>query len=409
VTRGATTTAIILALLTGLVLGQIGILAARPGVARPAESNASPQALATARSFYEAMARLLDSGNRSIESIVAPGFVDHPSSGQDDRTLPEMIDELLALRTTLPRLRVTVLDLEQRDEFIAVRLEVDPGEASRIPGVPLMPLEPYLALEFLRIEGAGVTERWNAAAQLPFATFSITTDDRWDNSAPVVPAIERLKLAPGRSMHLPLKGKIILWTASGSVQLDQAGVDLEGNRRSTQDPLDVGQVRMLEGGNLLTLRNVSNGPAELWALSPDISRKEQKASGDATAEPAQPLTVAFMPLQISSDVRGNPRRLSVTLLTLPPGSTVTPHTPGFVEEIAVLSGAIEITVDRGRALICTDGKTANPFDGTVTIAAGSGVSANEMASLGYRVTGSQPAILLVMHIETPPTLPATTP
>jgi quercetin dioxygenase-like cupin family protein len=409
VTRGATTTAIILALLTGIVLGQIGMLAGRPGVSRPAASNASPQALASARSFYVAIDRLLDSGDRSIESTVAPGFVDHPLSGQEDRTLQEMIDELLALRATLPHLRVTVLDLEQRDQLIAVRLEIDPGEPSPIPGLPLMSSPPRQVFEFLRVEGAGVTERWNAAGQLPVAAFSISTDDRWDNAASAVPAIERVVLDPGRSMHLPYAGKIILWTESGSVRLDRAGVDLEGNRRSTQDSLDAGQVRILEGGNPLALRNVSNERAELWVVSADISRKEQQASGDATVEPSQPLTVAFIPLQISSDVRGTPRRLSVTLLTLPPGSTVTPHTPGIVEEIAVLSGVLEVTVDRGRALISTDGKTAHPFDGTVTLTDGSGVSANEMASLGYRVAGSQPAALLVMHIEASPTLPATTP
>jgi hypothetical protein len=405
VKRGAATTAVILALLTGLLLGQIGKLAARPGDARPAESNASPRALETARSFYEAMDRLLASGDRSIESTVSPGFVDHPVSGKKDRTLPEMIDELLALRATLPHLRVTVLDLEQRDRLIAVRLEVDPGEPAPIPGAPLMSSPPHQVFEFLRIEGAGVTERWNAAGQLPAAVFSISTDDRWASSSSAVPGIERVDLDPGRSMSLPYEATIILWTESGSVRLDQAGVDLKGNRRSAQDSLDAGQVRILEGGNPLTLRNVSNERAELWVLSTNISRKEQTALGDATAEPAQPWTVAFIPLQISTDLRGSPWRLSITLLTLPPGSTVIPHTPAIVEAIAVLSGDIEVTVDRGRALKCTDGKTAHPFDDTETVTAGEGVSANAMASLGYRVVGPEPATILVMRIDVLPSNP----
>jgi hypothetical protein len=268
-----------------------------------------------------------------------------------------------------------------------------------------MPLEPFQAVEFLRIEGAGVTERWNAAGQLPAAVFSISTDDRWASSSSAVPGIERVDLDPGRSMSLPYEATIILWTESGSVRLDQAGVDLKGNRRSAQDSLDAGQVRILEGGNPLTLRNVSNERAELWVLSTNISRKEQTALGDATAEPAQPWTVAFIPLQISTDLRGSPWRLSITLLTLPPGSTVIPHTPAIVEAIAVLSGDIEVTVDRGRALKCTDGKTAHPFDDTETVTAGEGVSANAMASLGYRVVGPEPATILVMRIDVLPSNP----
>ncbi len=403
-TRGTTATAAILALLTGILLGQIGILTVRSGGSLPTESSPSPRALATARAFYAGMARLLESGDRSIESTVAPGFVDHPFSGQEDLTLPEMIDELLALRTTLPHLRMTVLDLEQRDQLIAVRLEVDPGALSPIPGVPLESPTPHQMLEFLRVEGAGVTERWNAAGQLPVATFSIDADDRWHSSVMAVPAIERVVLDPGRSMHIPYGKKFILWTESGSVQLDRAGVDLEGNRRSMQDPLDAGQLRILEEGNPLLLRNVSNEPAELWVINNDISRKDPQALDQTAVESAQPLTVAFIPLQISSDVFGSPGRLSITLLTLPPGSTVMPHTPGIIEEIAVVSGVIEVTVNRGRALVCTDGTTAQAFDGTITVAAGSGVSANEMASLGYRITGPEPATILVMHIGVPTTL-----
>ena len=355
------------------------------------------------------MDRLFDSGDRSIESTVAPGFVDHPLSSQEDRTLQEMIDEFLALRATLPHLRVTVLDLEQREHLIAVRLEVDPGAPSPIPGVPLMSSSPHQVYEILRVDGAGVTERWAAAGQLPVARFSIATDVHWDGTSLAVPAIEQVVLDPGHSIYLPYKGKIVLWTKSGSVQLDRAGVDQDGKRRSGQDSLDAGQVRVQEGGSPLTLRNVSKERAELWVFSNDISPLEQKALADATAELAQPLSVAFIPLQISIELRGNPRRLSITLLTLPPGSTVTPHTPSIVEEIAVLSGAIEVTVDRGRALLCTDGHTAHPFDGTVTVNAGSGVSANEMASLGYRITGPEPATLLILHIEAPAPLPSITP
>lgn len=408
-TRRAATTAIILALLTGIVLGQLGSLAVHPGDARPAASKSSPRALVTARSFYESIDRLLVSGDRSIESIVTPEFVDHQSNGDDERTLPEMIDWLLALRATWPHLRIQVVDLQQHDRLIAVRLNIDPGDPSSLPGVPLTTSLPHQVREFLRVEVAVVAERWAAAAQLPVVTRGMNFEDHWSDAALVAPGIEQIVLDPGRSVHLWPREQIIIWTESGSVQFDRAGVDLEGNRRSLQDPLDAGQIRIQEGGTPLSVRNVSIEPAEIWLLSNDISRTEQHASSESTTELAQPSIVAFIPLHVSTGVRGSPRRLSIAHLTLPPGSMVIPHTPGIVEEIAVLSGVIEVNVDRGRALVCTDGNTAQPFDDTVTISTGQGVSANESASLGYRAAGPQPATILVMHIEGGASPPATIP
>jgi quercetin dioxygenase-like cupin family protein len=401
--RAAASTAAVLALLTGLVLGQIGSLATHTDVSRIDETNPSPRTLAVARSFYDGMNRLLASGDRSIETIVAPGFVEHTADGQGDRTLPEMIDWLLATRTTSPRMQMTVLDLEQRDRLIAVRLEVDPGTPVPIPGLPLTTPAPFQALEFLRVEGAAVTDRWNAGAELPVATLRLTFDFNWASTSLVTPAIQRLSLEPGDSIQLALGGPVILRVDSGRVRLDRSGIDLNGIRRPSQEPFGEDQVRIFDGADGLTLRNVSSDPAVLWALSAEgATAAEQAETHDATREPGYSRIVAFIPLQLSSDVLDAPQRISVTRITLPPGTTVAPHDPGVIEEIAVLDGAIDVTVGQGRALMCTDGATAQPFDGTETIAAGEGVSARGAAALGYRVAGPQPATLLIMRIDSFP-------
>lgn len=403
-TKATASIAAILTLLTGLLLGQIGSLALHADRPERARSYSSPQALATARSFYDGMNRLLASGDRSIETTVAPGFVDHTLSEQQGRTLPEMIDWLLAMRATWPHVQMRVVDLEQKDRLIAVRLEFDPGVAAPIPGVPLTPPAPSRVLEFLRVEGSGVTDRWDADTWLPVATFSVDTDVDWNGQSLVVPAIEHLSLDPGRSMQLPLDRTVILRAESGRVQLDRAGTDLDGNRHPAQEPLDAGTVRILAGAGALTLRNVSSEAAEVWAVSANGSSTEPEGSDDAAPEPPrQPRQafVAFMPLQVSSDMAGR-QHLSVTQISLPPGATVADHVPGIIEEIAVLDGSIQVTIGHGRALKCTAGNMAHPFDGTETIAAGEGVSAKGTASLGYRVTGPQPATFLIMRIEAPP-------
>jgi hypothetical protein len=94
-----------------------------------------------------------------------------------------------------------------------------------------------------------------------------------------------------------------------------------------------------------------------------------------------------------------PQRLSILRVTLPPGATIAAPHSGIIEVVAVIDGDLEVTAVHGRALVCLDGSSAHPFDDTVTISAGEGVSANEAASLEYRVSGSQPVTILLMRIE----------
>jgi hypothetical protein len=104
-----------------------------------------------------------------------------------------------------------------------------------------------------------------------------------------------------------------------------------------------------------------------------------------------------MPLQLP-DAPGTRLRLTVTEVRLPVGAWVAPHTPDIVEEIVVVDGALEASVQTGRALISTGNNQAQPFDGIETATAGQGFSASAIATLSYRVAGAQPATLLVMTI-----------
>ncbi len=391
--KAATTTAAMLALLTGLVLGQIGTSIAHSGAFGVTAANSSPRALETATAFYEGLNRLVESGDRSIESTVAPGFVEHTLSGQEDRTLQQMIDVWLALGSTFPHLRLHVIDLQQRDRHITVRLEIDPGAPTSEYGVSLGAPSPHQVLEVLRVEGAGITERWEAIGQLPVVTFSMETEVRWNSGSVVVPAVQHVVLAPGRSTKLPYFENIILRAESGSVLLDRAGEGSDGTRRPVREPLEAGQVRVLDGNDAVTLRNVASVPAELWAFSAN-------SSVPVSAAPGQPRFVALIPLPLSSEMRAIPQRLTIVRISLPSGATIAAPASDIIETV-VLDGALHVSVDYGRALVLRDGRTPQPFDDSVTITAGQGMSAKGTASLSYRATGSLPTTILMMRIDSP--------
>jgi quercetin dioxygenase-like cupin family protein len=184
------------------------------------------------------------------------------------------------------------------------------------------------------------------------------------------------------------------------VLLDRAGTDPLGTNRSAREPLQAGDVRILQGAkdHYLTIQNSSGDPAALWVFSTGRSAIGESSAPEATPEPGPSALVAFLPVQRPSSTVGEATQLSITRLVLPPGATVPVHELGAIEEIAVLDGALEVTVGAERALLCSDG-AAQPFGGTETVATGEGVSARESTSLGYHVTGLQPATILVMRLQ----------
>jgi quercetin dioxygenase-like cupin family protein len=387
--------AVLMALLTGLILSQIGMLAMRPA---PVESRPSAQALTVAQSFYDDLNNVLATGDRSIDSAVTSTFVEHTPEGKAERTLPEMVDHLLAMRATWPQLRLTVVDLEQHDQMVAARLKIDPGQPAAIPGIPLQAATAGEFLEFLQVESGGVTARWESGT--PVATVDLRADLPWDDPSFDLPAIQQIPLGSHASIQLPLDASIVLVGETGSVLLDQGGTDSLGTSRSSREPLQAGEVRILEGAKdrVLAVNNSSADPAAFWVFSTGRSAIGESSGPEATPEPDSPALVAFLPVQRPSSLVDGATQLSITRLTLPPGATVPVHELGAIEEIAVLDGSIEVTVGEDRALLCSDG-AAQPFDGTEFVAAGEGVSARESTSLGYHVTGLQPATILVMRLQ----------
>lgn len=393
--RATASTAVILALLTGLVLGQFGSLARQPAAFRSDASSVTT--LATVRTFYDNLNRLLETGDRAIESSIAPGFTEHVSDGQADRTLPEMIDWLLAIRATWPELRVTIVSLDQHDKVIAARLGIDPGEPQAIPGLPLPKAEPMQVTEHLRVDRSGIVDRWSADMRLPVATLALNTEFSSKSPTLTLPGIARVSIEPGRSARIPLAGPALVLVESGAVQLSQAGNDIDGIGRSVLEPIRAGEARALDATGVLIARNLSSSLAELWVFARDLSTPSQ-VLGSAPGESATAWMYGSIPTR-ASNLLGATQRISITSITLPPGTEITSREIGGVETIAVIDGEIEITVERGRAVLCTDGVTSVPFDDTATVASGTGVAAKGATILGYRATGSRPTRLLVMRID----------
>jgi hypothetical protein len=142
---------------------------------------------------------------------------------------------------------------------------------------------------------------------------------------------------------------VMLWVASGQVRLDRTGTDPGRIKHPAQEPLDAGVVRLLDGNDTVEVESLSASPAEVWIVSTDAGHDSLAVSDDSSLKAATPPVVAFMPLRLSAALHGSPMQLSILQLTLPPGTSVPAHPPGVIEEIAVLDGALQVTVDGGAA------------------------------------------------------------
>jgi hypothetical protein len=402
--RNTAITTALLALLTGLVLGQLGPLALSRPQSATFVSTVSAQDLATARSFYDGVNRFLTSDDRAIASMLAFDFVDHTDALPNERNAEQLLAGWTATRSLLPHLRLTVVDVQVVGTVIAVRLEVDPGVVPAFPGIPLAAPAARSVVEFLRIRNSMVAERWSGDDRLPGMAMTLHADFVRKGPNMSGPTIERISLSAGESVAFSGDDTVVLQVTSGTLLLDRAGIDIDsrGAVHPSSDPLAAGQIRVVEVKDTLVLRNRTDTATEflassLYGLYPVTGAPSGNAT--AVAAPAVSITaLAYMPLLLT-DLPGDRLRLTVTEVTLPAGASMAAHTPGLVEEIVVLDGALEATVQTGRALVSAGNGQAQPFDGIETASAGQGFSASSIATLSYRVASAQPAALLIMTIE----------
>ncbi len=404
-TRSTAIVATLLALLTGLALGQLSSLAVPRLQSASFVSTVSAQDLATARAFYDEMNRFLATGERGVESILALDFIDYTGSRPSGRNAEQFMTGWSAIDSLLPQLQFEVIGLQASGALIAVRLDVHSGIASGIPGVPLTVPAASSVVEFLRIQNGRVAERWSSDDRLPGMAMTLHADFDPTGRSLSEPVIQRLSLPAGQEVALSGDDAAVLRVISGELRLNRATVGPQGVAHPTSDPIASGQTRIVDVSGTVLLRNLSSTAAEflafsLYGLFPVEAPPSETATALATPD-IEATTLAYMPLRLTGSSL-NRLRLSISEVTLPAGAQVAPHTPGVVVEIAVLDGTLEVSVQSGRALVSKGNGQTHPFDGVETASAGQGFSASSIATLSYRVASAQPATLLIMTIEPAP-------
>ena len=161
--RTAAAIAIFLMLITGIVVGQLRLMAG-PRIAPVSVQIEKPVDTTIAKDFYDSLNHIIQTGNVfPLEALVAPGFVDHTPFSSDPGTKDSLQHYFVALHARAPRALLSVTELTGNGALVGVRIRLEGVSELTVAGLP----HTYPAIdsyELLRIDEEKVVERWASAS-----------------------------------------------------------------------------------------------------------------------------------------------------------------------------------------------------------------------------------------------------
>src|SRR6186997_1829420 len=106
--RSVTLVVLALGFLTAFAVGQLGMLLARPDVSTGPRYAEAPDAEDIVQDFYDGIGSWITSGDRALDLMVTPEFIDHPMAGADPLDRSAFFSNLTSIRDTMPELQFEI-------------------------------------------------------------------------------------------------------------------------------------------------------------------------------------------------------------------------------------------------------------------------------------------------------------
>jgi predicted SnoaL-like aldol condensation-catalyzing enzyme/quercetin dioxygenase-like cupin family protein len=405
--------ALVLALFTGLILGQ---LLAPSLVVRPNSSAQERSTEDAAEMFYEAMNRYLGRGDPAVlADTLHPKFVDH-SAIYLEQDAAGLIRYLSAMRATYPDMRMQVTGMTPHDDLVAISVATTGGTAANAGGLVSDRPPSAPGYEQLRIVDGKVAERW-ASQTLPpqyemFASFDLNFFSGWF----VECIVEPLPLAPGASETRRHFSPSMLIASSGAVALEierngsnESALLLSGDpasptalRRGARFDLENQSVVMLPEGEAYRVWNPGKQPAsviivEIRHLSPAVTfNGSQNDWSDPASESGSFMTAGLLPMGTDPD---RTYKLSLARVAAAPNEMLPIHTVNGVEHLLVVEGGLDVELLDKHAAVFGPGDRSMAAPGDrPRLLPGEGITAIDDTLIAYRVTADAPAAIWIISI-----------
>lgn len=415
-TRRTWLCAVVLALLTGLVLGQLDV-ASRQDFGSPAlvsSANAAPLAVG----YYDAINRYLRGGSSGqLETLILPDYTGHPVERERGETRDELLARLDGLKRSFPELQLRAEVISADRHLVVAHVAVAGTAGGTLAGIPIEVEEAPPAVEVLRFEGDLLVERWSTL-HWP-ATLDVQGSTVYSTAAanPLQPRLERISLEPQAQMELASGTIFLIETETGVVQVQgQARVStpvVEGLDGATAvhsvggDPvtLHTGEVGLTGRNGPYIIRALNDEPATFLFLQiENVIRQSDVTSMQSQALPIQrsvnDSVVLASALEIESDA--HPWIVSIGEVTLANGSVLAAHQVDGVEIVVVESGELRTRVGEcATQCIATTAGTSRYVTGETVLQTDEGFSTAQGGTVAYEPGASGPVTFLMITIARP--------
>lgn len=395
-TRPVALIALVLGFLTAFAVGQFGMLLTNPASVSDPRAAMVPDAAEIVQAFYAGMENWITSGDLALDLLVTPEFIDHAMAGEPTRDRSAFFANLTSIRATTTAPDLVITRMTVAGAIVSVELTGSPGSIVSIPGWSVALAEDIEFREVLRIEGHRIAERWHTSDPWPYGFWSV------DRPLPAgigqlhQPSIQGFELDADTEAGLFSSGTVVVVDDVGTMFVDQSGRDLTGNVQPAYEPIEAGEVRIVESDVTLRVRNPTGRATRFWTISLE-QILPPRTPPDAPAG-AKPLGIRqFANVSIAVSLSDTAAHMSVGAMTVPAGATLSTYGSGM-KSIGVLGGQLQIESSTGRGYYSADSTRFRAVFGAETATAGQGFAGQAGGSASYRVTGNVPATLLFLTV-----------
>lgn len=406
--KSAAGIAILLTLITGMIVGQLHLVAGNRVVAPPVgvQTPADPH-IATA--FYESLNQLIRTGDASgVRKLVAYRFVDHSPFRPEPGSTETLLRYFQGLHAATPDALLQVEDVTTDGTLIAVRLQLVGAGDLTVAGLPV--LSPAAdSVELLRIEEEKIVERWAGALLPPLADTVGSLFIRSDAAKLREPRLERVVLLPNAEFSINDHLGTILRVDTGvlSFTRTEPGVATAlqpGNDHSApaEDSrvLSAGDSMSIQPMRSFLIRNTGRDVATLiWLSIREVGSGTHPSPWDDGVSASPGIEVSMLAGGVPIRTGQGPFEVVIDRMVAPPGTSIPLHRSGEFEMLLVESGNIDVALQNKFVLSVTSMGSLRSRKDSYRLDAGNGISAPFSVDLEYLTTGDEMTVLWVVTVR----------
>ncbi|MGD9713672.1 MAG: ester cyclase, partial [Thermomicrobiales bacterium] len=352
--RTAAAFTILLTLITGMVVGQLQLVADSRVMSTPAQVSESVDTR-IAFDFYESLNDVIRTGDVSdLRSVIAPGFVERSPASSTEGSLRSLERYARSLHVKDPDAVIHVIDVTAGGALIAVRLRFEGDSVLTIAGLPVIGAigDSY---ELLRIEDGKILERWASSALPPMIETLGVLDIANDPEALREPRLERLDFAPGAELSIEEHEGTILRVASGSMAITHTGREQStsmaqpgyapNNSSEMRHVLAAGDSLSIAANEPFRIRNSGGqGASLIWLGIRTVNAQLDPADVDGLHAPPSGIERVLIAGGASIRPEQGPFSLIAERMVAAPGTLIPVHTTDECELLLAESGSVEIDI-----------------------------------------------------------------